>query len=125
MNKHYRVNNIGFRIESNGSLHIVKYYPNQYFGNFDKMVSEGRESNAEGGLHKDCVTITESCFKNPESCYTVAILELDKDEYTTNLRTVGQRVLDLNKQDREDFFKVYKKAHKYLIKSMKNEQNKG
>ena len=121
MKNSYRVNNIGFRIGGNGSLHIVKYYPNQYFGNFDKMVSEGWEQDRNCGLHKDCVTITESCFKNPESCYTVAILKLDRGEYTTNLTTVGDRVLDLNKSDRDDFFKVYKKAHKYLIKSMKNE----
>lgn len=121
MNRQYRVNNIAFRIESNGSLHIVKYYPNQYFGNFDKMVEEGWEPNVNGGLYKDYVTITKSCFKNPESCYTVAFLEPDEDEYTTNLHTVGQRVLDLNKQDREDFFKVYKKAHKYLLKQIKDE----
>lgn len=121
MNNRYRVNSIGFRIESNGSLHIVKYYKNQYFGNFDKMIEEGWEPNTKGGLYKDCVTITESCFKNPESCYTVAILELDRDEYTTSLHTVGQRVLDLNKSDRDDFFKVYKKAHKYLIKQIKDE----
>lgn len=118
MKNSYRVNNIGFRIESNGSLHIVKYYPNQYFGNFDKMVSEGWEPNAEGGLYNDYVIVTSSCFKHPESCYTVAFLELDEDEYTTDLTTVGQRVLDLNKSDRDDFFKVYKKAHKYLIKQI-------
>ena len=121
MNKQYRVNNIGFMIGGNGSLHIVKYYKNQYFGNFDKMVSEGWVPNKEGGLYKDCVTITESCFKNPESCYTVAFLELDEDEYTTNLTTVGDRVLDLNKSGRDDFFKVYKKAHKYLLKQIKDQ----
>lgn len=117
MNKQYRVNNIGFRIER-GSLHILKYYKNEYFGNFDKMVDEGWEPDSEGGLHKDCVTITKSCFRNPESCYTIALLELDREEYATTLHTVGQRVLDLNKREREDFFKVYKKAHKYLIKQI-------
>src|SRR5690606_35021172 len=114
--KTYRVNNIGFRVEY-GTLHILKYYKNQYFGNYENMIAEGWEESLKG-LYKDAVTITESCFKNPESCYTIAILELDKEEYTTNLRTVGDRVLDLNKKERDDFFKVYKKAHKYLLKQI-------
>lgn len=114
--KSYRVNNIGFRVEHD-TLHIVKYYKNPYFGNYDKMIEEGWEETSNG-LRKGRVNISNSCFKNPESCYTVAILEPDKEEYTTNLRTVGDRVLDLNKNDRNDFFKVYKKAHKYLLKQI-------
>lgn len=118
--KTYRVNNIGIRLEY-GSLHIVKYYKNEYFGNYDKMIEDGWEETSNG-LHRGQVTITASCFKNPESCYTLALLELDKEEYTTNLRTVGDRVLDLNKKERDDFFKVYKKVHKYLLKQIKNEK---
>ena len=111
--KSYRVNNIGFRVEHD-TLHIVKYYKNPYFGNYDKMIEEGWEASSNG-LHRGRITIDNSCFENPERCYTVAILELDEEEYTTNLRTVGCRVLALNKKERSDFFKVYKKAHKYLI----------
>ena len=119
MKNSYRVNNIAFRIESNGSLHIVKYYPNSYYGRYDSMVEGGWEKTADGSLYYDSVFVDKSCFKNPESCYTLALLELDREEYTTNLRTVGDRVLDLNKREREDFFKVYKKAHKYLLKQIK------
>ena|SRR5690606_6102966 len=119
--KTYRVNNIGFRVEYD-SLHIVKYYKNKYFGNYEKMIEEGWKETSNGFLHRGLVTITESCFKNPESCYTIAILELDRDEYTTNLRTVGNRVLDLNKKERDDFFKVYEKAHKYLLKGIKDDK---
>lgn len=116
--KAYRVNNIGFRMYYD-NIHILKYYKNRYFGNYERMIKEEGWEESSNGLYKDGVTITDSCFKNPESCYTVAILELDKEEYTTNLRTVGDRVLDLNKKERDDFFKVYKKAHKYLLKSIK------
>ena len=116
----YRVNNIGFRLEYD-TLHIVKYYKNEYFGNYDKMIEDGWEETSNG-LRRGLVTVTDSCFKNPDSCYTVAILETDKYGYTTNLRTLGDRVLDLNKKDRNDFFKVYEKAHKYLLKQI-NQHN--
>jgi|SRR5690606_7307665 len=116
----YRVNNIGFRVEHN-TLYIVKYYKNKYFGKYNKMIEDGWEETSNG-LNKGAVTIASSCFKSPESCYTVAILEPDKGEYTTNLRTTGDRVLDLNKKERDDFFKVYKKAHKYLLKQINHEK---
>jgi len=49
-------------------------------------------------------------FSSPETCYTVATLTYDADEYCCEMKTVGPRLLELDKSDRVDFFAVYEYA---------------
>tara|TARA_R110000822_G_scaffold121475_1_gene255296 strand:- start:123 stop:494 length:372 start_codon:yes stop_codon:yes gene_type:complete len=109
-----RIDNIECRF-SHGRYDIIKWYPNDYYGKEEKMIEEeGYERIEYGsggfGLTKDHRTIDSSCFKNPESCYTIAYLEYDDDENCCDLTTVGPRLLKLKKKDRKAFFQVYKIA---------------
>ena len=112
-----RVENIECRF-SQGRYEIVKWYPNEYYGAEERMIEEGwerAEVNGEYyGMRKDNCTITASCFKNPESCYTIARLEYSNGEGCCDLTTVGSRVLDLKKADRKTFFKVYRLAERAI-----------
>jgi len=109
-----RIDNIECRF-SHGRYDIIKWYPNDYYGKEEKMVEEeGYErveyGNGGFGLKKDHHTIDSSCFKNSESCYTIAYLGYDDDEQCCDLTTVGPRLLKLKKKDRKAFFQVYKIA---------------
>lgn len=99
---------------------IVKWSPNSYFGAEEKMLAEGYErvEYAGGGFkfEKPYTTIDGSCFKNPESAYTIATLHYDEGEGCCDMMTIGTRLLELDKVDRKEFFKVYKRAEKYIRK---------
>ncbi len=78
------------------------------------MIEEGYErivyDNGGWALRKDCFTIHGSCFVNEESCYTIATLKWDADEYCNELISVGPRLLDLKPKERDAFFEVYRYA---------------
>ena len=103
---------------------IVKWSPNSYFGAEERLVAEGYErvEYASGGFSykKPNHTIDGSCFKNPESCYTIATLHYDEGEGCCDMKTVGPRLLELNKADRKEFFEVYKIAEKYIGKEARD-----
>jgi len=108
-----RIDNIECR-NSQGCYEIVKWYTNKYYGSEESMIEEGYErivyDDGRWALQKDCFTIHGSCFANPESCYTIATLQWDADEYCNELVSVGSRLLDLSKEERDAFFEVYRYA---------------
>lgn len=116
-----RVDNIECRrrgVCRDGRYEIIKWYPNEYYGAEEQMIADGWEHiEVDGkffGLRNNNCTVTASCFKNPESAYTVAILEYDDSEGCCDMTTVGTRLLKLKKKDRKAFFKVYKLAEKAI-----------
>jgi hypothetical protein len=108
-----RIENIECR-NSHGRYEIVKWYPNSYYGREEGMIEEGytRITMKDGNwaMTKDWHTVHGSCFVNEESCYTIATLEWDADEWCNELVSVGARLLDLSKEDRDAFFEVYRYA---------------
>lgn len=114
-----RVDNIECRCRD-GRYEIIKWYTNEYYGAEEQMIADGWEHvEVDGkffGLRNDNCTVTASCFKNPESAYTVAILEYDDSEGCCDMTTIGPRLLELKKKDRKAFFKVYKSAEKAIRK---------
>lgn len=114
-----RLGNIECRF-SQERYEIVKWSPNSYFGAEEKMLAAGYErvEYPAGGFSykKPYATIDGSCFKNPESAYTIATLHYDEGEGCCDMRTIGPRLLELDKVDRKEFFKVYKRAEKYIRK---------
>ena len=105
-----RINQLECRF-SQGRYEIVKWYPNEYYNAEQKLIEEGYAKvefeNGNWSMKKDYHSISSSCFKNPESCFTVATLHYDNEEGCCDMRTIGPRVLDLDKQERDDFFEVY------------------
>ena len=108
-----RIDNIELRVTDIG-YHIIKWYTNEYYGAEERMIAEGYEKvdtgNGEWCMRRDWSTIHASCFKNPETCYTIATLHYDDGEGCCDMQTIGPRLLNLSKTDRNDFFAVYEYA---------------
>ena len=126
-----RINNIGARkpayignppAEAHLRLSIVQYYPCQYYGKLDEYLADGWQYIDEGTrIRKDNCTICRSLFDREELLMSIADLEYDPSEDCTNLETVGERVLNLSKKDREDFFEVYELAARKLREACSDE----
>ena len=108
-----RINNIECRFNQ-GRYEIIKWFPNPHYGAEEKYLADGyvrvTGPNGNWSMSTRNHSIHESCFKNPESCYTIATLTYDADEYCCDMKTVGARLLDLDKTERVDFFAVYEYA---------------
>ena len=103
-----RINQIECRF-SQGRYEIVKWQPNGYYNKQQEYIDNGWELS--GGMYRlNNTSISEGCFVNPETCYTIATLTYDADEYCCDMKTVGPRLLELDKKEREDFFAVYEYA---------------
>ena len=105
-----RINNIECRF-AQCRYEIVKWQPNCYYGKQEEYINDGW-SLAGGFFRNVCnnTSIQASIFDKPETCYTVATLHYDADEGCCDLKTVGPRLLDLDKPERADFFAVYEYA---------------
>ena len=103
-----RINNIECRF-SQGRYEIIKWQPNCYFEKEQEYLDNGYV--LEGGFYRNGnLSIQATFFSLPETCYTVATLTYDADEYCCEMKTVGPRLLELDKTDRADFFAVYEYA---------------
>ena len=117
-----RINNIEcrkYKSTKTKEIHyeIIKWYENKYFNKRDKMLSKDfKETFSGDGTTNGSYTIDNSCFKNKESCYTIASLYLNYREPDIYLKSVGSRLLDLSKEERLDLFEVYKIANNKITK---------
>lgn len=106
-----RIDNIELRKTKykNTTYEFIKWYPNPYYKQDEKMLSEGYIDTGYS-LRKGNVSVSYSCFENPESCYVVAWLKKDKEGYY--LQTVGNRLLELSKEERDTLFEIYGRKNK-------------
>jgi hypothetical protein len=103
-----RINQIECRF-SQGRYEIVKWQPNCYYGKQQEYIDNGWILS--GGMYRlNNTGISEGCFVNPESCYTIATLNYQEGEGCCEMTTVGARLLELSKSERADFFAVYEYA---------------
>ena len=121
-----RIENIECRFAQN-QYEFVRWYPNKYFGTKAQLMAEGYElivsQDDDFSLVKHNHHIHGSCFQSPESCYVIATIVYDKNEYCTEIKSVGSRLLDLTKKERMYFFEVYRYADKQIKKENKNKDN--
>jgi hypothetical protein len=121
-----RIENIECRFAQN-QYEFVKWYPNKYYGTKAQLIAEGYElivsQDDDFSLVKHNHHIHGSCFQSPESCYVIATIVYDKNEYCTEIKSVGSRLLDLTKKERNNFFEVYAYADKQIKKENKNKDN--
>jgi hypothetical protein len=108
-----RINDIECRFNQ-GRYEIVKWQPNVYFGKEQEYIDNGWVLS-DGFYRLNNTNIQATCFENPETCYTIATLHYDKGEGCCDMKTVGPRLLDLNKDDRFDFFSVYEYAENRIV----------
>lgn len=95
------------------SIDIVLYYDNPDYNQQDKYHTEDGvwfTSNEYGISWRKHV----SCFKNKESCYSLAMWEYDSHEPCWELKFICDRPLQLTKEERMVFFDLVEKGYKYL-----------
>lgn len=119
-----RINNIGARSSENShrTLSFVKYYANMYYGKLKVHLDDGWEYVDDNTrIGKNNCFISVSAFDNEEMSMVIARITYDPDEICTDLKSVGERVLNLSKRDREDFFEVYELAARKLREACSDE----
>lgn len=67
---------------------IVQYYPNPYYGKENEYIKTDFGNYQIPG--HQCF-IDASCFKNPESCYTIGIFYTSEEE--PDFKSVGSRIV--------------------------------
>ena len=117
-----RINNIECRkytATKTDEVHyeIVKWENNTYFSKEKEYRDNGYVDSFGGDfLQKNGHSIQKTFFERPETCYTVASLNLNRKEPCVYLESVGSRLLDLKKDDIKDFFEVYRLADQKISK---------
>lgn len=108
---------------------MVKWQVNQYYGQEKFLIEwEGYEKvEYEGGnwaLKKDFHSINSSCFNNPETCYVIATLKLNRREPDVDMETVGSRLLELEPNELNVFMKVYRLAQDMIMQNLNEDESK-
>lgn len=119
-----RIGNLEFRIATylgevpeNPSYSIDKWHPNEYYGKEKDFIEENNEFYRHP-KYPNCY-VHKDCFKNPESCYSIAHFDIDRSGHY-NLHIVDNRTLDLNHDELKDFWELAHYGDKIL--NNKNEQ---
>jgi len=106
-----RINNIEFRKYTSTKrdkplYEIVKWELNPYYGKKEEYIKDGYVLNFEGwGLTKNGHIIDLKFFDIPKTCIVIAFIEKGSESW--ELRSVGERLLDLTPKEWEDFHSVY------------------
>ena len=111
-----RINNIEFKeyvsTKKDKPLYeIIKWYPNTYYNKEQEYRDNGYVDNGNF-LKNDFHSIQKSLFNNRESCYVIAFIEKGSESW--DLRSVGERLVELNQEEQNDFFDVYRMGQKKL-----------
>lgn len=118
--KKIRINNIEFRkynaTKTNSPLYeIIKWDLNPHFNKEEEYRKNGYVDSFGGDfLQKEGHSIQKSFFINPEICYVLAFIKKEKESW--ELRSIGDRLLNLNKEEWNEFYEVYKLGQSKLIK---------
>jgi hypothetical protein len=112
-----RINNLEFRKYSSTNkkslYEIIKWENNPYFGKEQEYRENGYVDSFLGDfLKKDGHSIQKTFFTYPESCYVIAFIEKGSESW--ELRSVGERLLDLTDEEWDDFHQIYKLGQKKL-----------
>ena len=88
------------------AYHINKWVPNEHYKQQRKYIKDGdfykpKNSEFQYRIHKNC-------FKNPESCYSIATFCYDEKEEYYEFSYIGNRPLSLNDEEFNNFQKLIK-----------------
>ena len=107
-----RIGNIDYRtaVSFNGHkyIEIVRWVPNSLYGKENEF-----EKSPFNNKIKDGVVYDDSCFKNPEVCYTIATIDYSDEP---NIKSIGMRAFELNEQDEKDFKRLIRYAYQFAVK---------
>ncbi len=127
MIKSKRIGNIGFQQASyllpkekwpeKPAWHIDYWYPNGYYGKESEFVKENEDWYHCPG-HPNC-RIHKDCFKNAEVCMAIASFDYNDGFY--ELHFVGDRPINLSKEERETFWELIQYGNTVLNKEESEE----
>jgi hypothetical protein len=118
MKNKIRINNIEFRKTTNTnvkktSYQIVKYQNNPYYNKEQEYLNRGYIETSDGYYLTDGIrSISKLIFNTEETCYVIAFIERDSESWY--LKTIGNRLLELNNDELNDFMQVYRNGNKKL-----------
>ena len=93
------------------SYHIDKWEPNGYYGREADFVKDG-EYYRPNDKHYSYCRIHKDCFKNRETCYSIASFDWDRDSY--EFRFIGDRPLNLTEEEKKIFWELIDYGFKNL-----------
>ena len=103
----------------NPAWHIDYWYPNGYYGRESEFIKEGDwylyPDNPHCRVHKDC-------FKNPQSCMAIASFNYNNHEGCYELEFVGDRPIQLTKEERDIFWELLEYGFKQLNNQEEDEE---
>jgi hypothetical protein len=99
---------------------IVKFFTNPKYGKLQEYIDDGWNDIGDR-IIKDMCSIHKNCFEGKENNIVIADLTYSTKEEDTFLETVGERLLNLSKEDRDTFFEVYEIAAKKLAEAYSDE----
>lgn len=120
-----RINNIGAETNTGAtsmvggekSVSICRFHPNRYYGMLGEYLSSGWE---DCGSHirseKGGVNIDKGCFSAKENSYVIAFVSSGRRGESSRLESVEDRLLYLDREDRDDFFEVYRLVDQRLAR---------
>ena len=95
------------------AYHINYYYPNAYYGHESEYIKEGDwykyPNNSFCRIHKDC-------FKHEQSCMAIASFNYDDRNECYDIRFIGDRPLEITKEEREIFWELLNYGYRLLNK---------
>ena len=118
-----RLGNIEFRLTKSFGpnpydyVDVVFWYPNPHYGREADYLKKG-----EWYVPKDdpsCYSIHQSCFKHPESCYSLASIDIEEEPC---IRCVELRPFELKPKDDADFRALVRMAYDYAISLWREQQ---
>lgn len=117
-----RINNIEFKKYTSTKkdkplYEIVKWEYNFYYGKEEEYRNNGYVDSFGGDfLQKEGKSIQKSFFSSLESCYVIAFIEKGKESW--ELKSVGERMLDLTPEEWVEFHQVYTLGQAKLNKKL-------
>jgi len=110
-----RINDIECKSIINGSGHydyeIVKWEECVYYKKEEEYLNNGWVLE-NGFFKRNNTNIDARFFTSPETCYVIAWLVVGKEDI--HIHSVGNRLLDLNEDELQDFMEVYRMADKKI-----------
>lgn len=100
-------------------IDIVCWEPNSYYSKEDEYLWD--EDGIAHPRNRPYIYIYPSCFKNPETCYTVATFIYNEKEPCYNLTYTGFRPFELSEKDAQDFSYILKYLYKVLKYELKED----
>lgn len=93
------------------SWHIDRWQPNTYYGKEHLFIKDGDYYKYPDN---DYCSIHKSCFKHPETCYSIAAFTWDSHEECFNFEFIEDRPLDLSEEEKKIFWELIDYGFKML-----------